>query len=190
VEGAISSEDALVKASLNWKVIQQPIVTCDGIAIEGYKANIRDSDNKVLGVVTDRYKLVQIFEAFGETLFHAEDYMDKLGNEIYQLNKMEVTDELLNDMIKELIPIPSDATELQEKNVHRLREDVIMRFYYAPDLQSLSKSGYRFINAVSDFATHAKPLRETNSYRENLFARTIEGNSLIDKSYQLVKQTA
>ena len=29
-------------------------------------------------------------------------------------------------------------------------------------------NAYRFVNAISDFATHAKPLRETKNYRENL----------------------
>lgn len=50
-----------------------------------------------------------------------------------------------------------------------------MRYFDAPDLKHLGKNGYRFINAVSDFATHAKPLRETANYRENVFAKTIEG---------------
>ena len=35
--------------------------------INGYKANVRETDNKVLGVVTDRYKVVQNFEAFAFT---------------------------------------------------------------------------------------------------------------------------
>lgn len=35
--------------------------------LEGYKANVRDSDRKVLGVVTDRYKIVQNEEAFSFT---------------------------------------------------------------------------------------------------------------------------
>lgn len=50
----------------------------------------------------------------------------------------------------------------------------------------MEKNAYRFLNAVSDFATHAKPLRETANYRENLFAATMEGNPLIDKAYELV----
>lgn len=289
VEGALSSEEALIRAGLNWNVVQRSITTDTGIQIEGYKANIRDSDDKVLGVVTDRYKIVQNRDAFNftddllgkgvryetagslqegrrvwllaklpstyimagdrispylvfsnshdgtgaikvamtpirvvcqntlnlalstadriwtanhtgdielklenakETLIRAEDYMDKLGSEIYQLNNHKITDDYVTEMINELLPIPTDASELQEKNVQKLREDIAIRFYYAPDLLPLPKSAYRFVNAVSDFATHAKPLRETNKYRESLFARTIEGNNLIDKAYQLVKQAA
>ena len=48
-------------------------------------------------------------------------------------------------------------------------------------------NAYKFVNAVSDFATHAKPLRETAKYKENLFLKTVEGNTLIDKAYQMVR---
>ena len=44
---------------------------------------------------------------------------------------------------------------------------------------------YEYIDAL-DFATHAKPLRARKNYRENLFARTVDGNAMIDKAYQLV----
>ena len=41
------------------------------------------------------------------------------------------------------------------------------RYYDAPDLQKVGNNAYRFINAVSNFAT--------------------QGNPLIDKAYQLIK---
>ena len=56
----------------------------------------------------------------------------------------------------------------------------------APDLQGVGKNAYRFVNAVSDFATHAEPLRKTANYKENLFSRTVDGNPMIDKAYQMV----
>lgn len=68
----------------------------------------------------------------------------------------------------------------------RLREDMKKRYFDASDLQDIGKNAYRFINAVSDFATHAQPLGKTANYKENLFARTVEGNPLIGKAYQLV----
>ena len=54
----------------------------------------------------------------------------------------------------------------------------------------MGKNGYRFINAVSDFVTHADPIRKTKSYNENLFLRTIEGNPMIDKAYKMVRAAA
>ena len=61
------SEGALIAAGLNWNVIQEPIFTGKNEPIRGYKANIRDSDRRVLGVVTDRYKVIQNHEAFAFT---------------------------------------------------------------------------------------------------------------------------
>ena len=64
---APTSEDALILAGLNWNVVQQPICTNFGEMIPGYKANIRDSDGKVLGVVGERYQVLQNREAFAFT---------------------------------------------------------------------------------------------------------------------------
>ena len=66
VEGAPSSEDALRLAGLDWKVEQRDLFIKSG-RVEGYKANVRSTDNSVLGVVTDRYKIVQNDEAFAFT---------------------------------------------------------------------------------------------------------------------------
>ncbi len=80
-----------------------------------------------------------------------------------------------------------DATPIQKKNMNRLRDDMMKRYKIAPDLKTVGKNAYRFINAVSDFATHAEPIRRTENYKDNLFARTVDGNPLIDKAYQLVR---
>ena len=120
------------------------------------------------------------------TLFMAENYMNELSKEAGKLNKRKVSDAEVEEYIKMLLPIATDATEVTEKNVKKLREDLKRRYYHAPDLLEVGKNGYRFINAVSDFATHAKPLRETAGYKENLFLKTMEGNPMIDKAYQLL----
>ena len=289
VREAPASEDALRLAGLDWNVVQEAIYTPCREKIEGFKANVRDTDRKVLGVVSDRYKVVQNVEAFSftdellghgvryetagslsggrrvwllarlpreyiiagerispylvfsnthdgsgsvkvavtpvrvvcnntlnlaletaqrsfsmvhtgnisdkitearDTLFKAESYMDRLGAEFEQLHQQKVTDAEVQKYIELLIPMESNATRTQEKNVNRLREDLAMRYYDAPDLQKVGKNAYRFINAVSDFATHAEPLRRTANYSENLFSRTVDGNPLIDRAYQLVKSAA
>lgn len=289
VREAPASEDALRLAGLDWNVVQEPIYTPFREKIEGFKANVRDTDRKVLGVVSDRYKVIQNVEAFSftdellghgvryetagslsggrrvwllarlpreyiiagerispylvfsnthdgsgsvkvavtpvrvvcnntlnlaletaqrsfsmvhtgnisdkitearDTLFKAESYMDRLGAEFEQLHQQKVTDAEVQKYIEILIPMESNATRTQEKNVNRLRENLAMRYYDAPDLQTVGKNAYRFLNAVSDFATHAEPLRRTANYNENLFSRTVDGNPLIDRAYQLVKSAA
>lgn len=67
VQEAVTSAEALKLAGLNWEVKQQPIEVCGGSVIDNYKANVRSTDGKVLGVVSDRYRIVQNAEAFAFT---------------------------------------------------------------------------------------------------------------------------
>lgn len=284
VEEAPNSAEALKLSGLDWNVIQQPIMTEDFVPIPGYKANIRDTDNRVLGVVSDRYRVVQNSEAIaftdallgegvkyetagslqdgkkiwllaklpdkyiiegeqiepylvfssshdgsgaikvamtpirvvcqntlnlalgsakriwstvhvGElaakmdeahsTLQLAEKYMANLGSEFAKLAKIKLTDSKVMEYIEMLLPMDEQPTEIHRKNIKRIREDLKIRYFDAPDLAHVGKNAYRFMCAVSDFATHAKPLRETANYREGVFAKTIEGNPLIDKAYEM-----
>ena len=122
-----------------------------------------------------------------DTLFMAEEYMDCLGVEFEQLRRQKVTDAQVKEYIEMLLPMEKDPTPIQRKNIIRLREDMMKRYYDAPDLQKVGNNAYRFLNAASDFATHSDPLRRTANYNENLFARTVDGNPIIDRAYQLVK---
>ena len=121
-----------------------------------------------------------------DTLFMAENYMDSLGKEFERLRAITMPDKKVMEYMELLLPVEENATPQQKKNIRRLQEDMKIRYFDAPDLQDVGRNAYRFINAVSDFATHAEPLRKTANYRENLFARTVEGNPLIDRAYQLV----
>lgn len=278
------SKEALKLAGLDWKVVQQPIFTDQGM-IHGYKANIRSTDHEVLGVVSDRYKIIQNTDAFSftdellgegvryetagslqkgkkvwllarlpkeyiiagdrispylvfsnthdgsgavraavtpvrvvcnntlnlalntakrsfsmvhtgdirekvqeakQTLFMADQYMESLGREFEKLRKQKISDQKVKEYIELLLPLEEDASQVTERNVTKLRKDMAARYFEAPDLQDVGKNAYRFINAVSDFATHAEPIRRTKNYQENLFMRTYEGNTLIDKAYQIV----
>jgi phage/plasmid-like protein (TIGR03299 family) len=79
VQEAPTSADALRLAGLDWEVVQNPVFTGDGFEIPNYKANVRSSDNTVLGIVTDRYKIVQNSEAFNFT-----DSIIDTGNVLYE----------------------------------------------------------------------------------------------------------
>lgn len=64
IQEAPTSKDALHYAGLDWEVVQTPVYMENGIEIPNYKANIRSTDNSCLGIVTDRYQIVQNTEAF------------------------------------------------------------------------------------------------------------------------------
>ena len=285
VESAPSSKEALELAGLDWQVHQKDISVLWGRTIPGYKANVRDTDGVVLGVVTDKYRVVQNEDAFAftdellgegvkyetagslnggkkvwilarlpreyvisgerispylvfsnthdgsgairvaitpirvvcnntlnlalaraersfsmfhtgninekfeeakKTLFMADTYMEELGKEFERLRSIKVSDAQVEEYVNMLIPLDEDATATQIKNVRTLRNDILTRYFDAPDLKVLGKNAYRFVNAASDFATHANPLRRTANFKENLFAKTVDGNPFIDRAYQLV----
>lgn len=283
---APDSREALKLAGLDWDVTQKKIMTEDKIPVTGFKANVREADNKVLGIVTDRYRVVQNRDAFsftdallGEgvryetagslqggrrtwilaklpqryiisgdeiipylvfmnshdgtgsikaamtpvrvvcqntlnlalseakrswsanhigdingkledaryTLLYADKYMAELGKTIDELNRIRISDRQVLEYIDSLFPQDNNSSEKQGRNMLRMKEDLKARYFDAPDLRHVEKNAYRFVNAVSDFATHSSPLRNTANYKENLFARTVDGNALIDRAYQMVK---
>lgn len=67
VEDSPTSEDAIRLAGLDWNVEQREMFLADGSKVPDAFANVRDKDNRVLGVVGNRYSIVQNSEAFSFT---------------------------------------------------------------------------------------------------------------------------
>ena len=64
VQEAPTSADALIDAGLDWLVEQKDVYTENGSLIPGYKINLRSTDSAALGIVSNRYKVVQNEDAF------------------------------------------------------------------------------------------------------------------------------
>lgn len=95
IKEAPTSRDAIELAGLNWSVNSNPIYDVYGNEIKGFKANTRSSDNSVLGVVTDKYKIVQNIDAFdftdnliGEEMYYETAGSLRKGKTIWLLGKM------------------------------------------------------------------------------------------------------
>jgi len=95
IQEAPTSADAIKYAGLDWLVYSNPIYDANGFEIKGFKANTRSSDGSILGIVTDKYKPVQNFEAFefsdniiGEDLRYESAGSLKNGKTIWLLAKM------------------------------------------------------------------------------------------------------
>ena len=72
IKDAPDSKEAIKVAGLDWKVLQAPVCaipddSCVGFDVPNLFCNYRDSDNKVLGVVSGRYEIVQNEDAFAFT---------------------------------------------------------------------------------------------------------------------------
>lgn len=64
VKESPTSEDAIRLANLDWVVESKPVFDESGKEIPGFKANTRSSDNSILGIVSNKYKIIQNSEAF------------------------------------------------------------------------------------------------------------------------------
>lgn len=263
-------------------MIQKDIYTEDNIKCNGFRANVRDTDNTILGIVTDKYRIVQNTQAFEftdnllgegvryetagslangkriwllakmetanitdekidpflvfsnshdgsnavriaitpirvvcqntlnlamqkasrswsamhtgnidvklqeakETLINAHLYMDNLEKELTLLKRAKIDDNKLRELVDDLIPIK------ENDNIGKIqsqKSEIIYRYYNAPDLKDREESLFRFVNAVSDYATHTEPQRRTANWKENMFFRTVDGNKLIDRAYNMSK---
>lgn len=68
IAGAVTSKDALRLAQLDWHVKSRAVKdSMTGNIIPNWKANVRDIDDSVLGMVSGRYQIVQNDEAFAFT---------------------------------------------------------------------------------------------------------------------------
>ena len=277
VEEAPNSREALHLAGLDWTVDSRPVYDELIREIPGYKANVRSSDNKTLGIVTNRYKIVQNTEAFEFTdnliggnvhyetagslnggkriwllaklpthiilgddvdpylcftnshdgtgsiracmtpvrvvcnntlnlafrttkrqwstkhvgdieakmaearsvLQFADEYMEAMGFHAEKLAKTKVSLADLNAVLDEMFPTKEDDSECKKRNAAKAKEE-IMVCYYAPDLENFRGTAWGAVNAISDFATHNQPRRNTENYRENNWGRVIDGHPVID----------
>lgn len=304
IDSAPTSDEAIKLAGLDWDVVPRPIYDSRGREIKGYKVNQRSSDGKNLGVVSDRYKIVQNSEAFaftdallGEgvryetagslasgkrvwmlarlentticeenmdpflvftnchdgtgavrvaitpvrvvcqntlnfalntanrhwscahkgdiqgkleearyTLESAARYMEALEEEFGELKLKRVTpdkvrqmtDTLMNAEFNELVKKIKkndkvlDIKELArqqkfEEKLARKKNELLNIYFEKSDLKDTEHTAFRFVNAVSDYATHNTDHRNTQNYQENLFMRVTDGHSLIDRAYEIAK---
>ena len=65
--GAVDSANAMQMAGLDWTVSSREIFLGDGTLCNKWYMNVRDTDNMQLGIVGERYKIVQNSEAFAFT---------------------------------------------------------------------------------------------------------------------------
>lgn len=303
IDHFVTSKEAIEYAGLDWDVIPMPIYDKFGKEIPGYKVNTRTSDNKALGVVSGRYKVVQNSEAFaftdallGEgvryetagslssgkrvwmlarmenttiaeenidpylvftnthdgtgavkvaitpvrvvcqntlnialreanrhwscahkgdiqskleearlTLTNANLYMENLEKEFGTLKLKTISDTKVKEMTDTLLSLEfaslaakamkkdSKVINLKEEHqrqkfeekLNRKRDEILTIYHEKPDLVGTEKSAFRFVNAVSDYATHTQDHKQTQHYQENLFMKTVDGNNLIDTAYKL-----
>lgn len=122
-----------------------------------------------------------------ETMDRNTEYMEALVDQLQTLTYISVGRNDVQRFLGQLIPIPEEASSIQEQNVMKLRNDVMNRYDNAPDLKNLPETGYRFIHSLTDHFSHVKPIRNTKNYQERLFSKTLDhGMSIVDRAIEMI----
>ena len=285
IEGTATSEEALHLAHIDYDVVQEAVFTAEGTAVDRYRFNRKSDDGTVIGLVTDRYQVVQNTEAFAftdaligkgcryetagaldnwrtvwmlaalepknimgdtfnnylvfknshdgksavkvcvtpvrvvcqntlncalsgakrtfsmkhvgvidkklhqadEVLELSKNYLTQVEKAYYDLQKIKLSEYKVQQLIEQLFPYPTDenTTKRITDNIQGQRSQ-LLQCYAKDDLANFRGTGYGFVNAVSDWAGHATPLRETSGYYGNLFDKVTNGHPILDKAYELV----
>ena len=286
VVGSPTSRDAIIASGLNWKVESKPIYDSNNHIIPGYKANTRNTDMRVLGIVTDKYKIVQNDEAFDftdslvnegmtyetagalnngkkiwllgkmpstkilsetiepyicfvnthdgtgaikicmtpvrvvcnntlnfalqnakrmwstkhmgninakliearNTLGLVNDYMDSLSSECdYLASKTLTKDDLLKvfDSIYTIDFSKDSARKI--KNINDIK-DSLVSCLNAPDVIPFQNTAYGAMMAITDYADHSIPFRDTKTYSENRWSKIITGHPFVDVMFDGIKR--
>lgn len=152
------SKEALQLAGLDWRVIQKPIETVDRLPVPGFKANLRDTDGRVLGVVTDRYRVVQNEDAFA------------------------FTDKLLGEGVTY-----DTAGSLQDRRRTWLLTKLPQCYIISGDEITPYLVFMNTHDGTGAIKAAMTPVRKNSNYRESLFARTVEGNPMIDRAFAMLQ---
>lgn len=288
IDDAPTSDKALEMAGLGWTVESHDVYV-NGLVVPNAKANVRSDNSSVLGIVSDRYRIVQNQDAFSftdslissgdvryetagslkdgrlvwmlarlnenttilgdkvdpyicftnthdgsgsvrimmtpvrvvcantlniainsasrqwsathvgdferkledaqKTLLLAKDYMVALDEEANKLVDIRVTPATWEEFIHELMP---ESKEMSQRQIITLesRREQLRKTILADDIRKFTGTGWAVVNAVTDFVAHAEPIRATKTYRENVFNRIIQGDNMVDKVVELLRQVA
>ncbi|MDP2663459.1 MAG: DUF932 domain-containing protein [Dehalococcoidia bacterium] len=129
------------------------------------------------------------------TLGLARDYMKELTNAADVLAAMKVSRSDWDQMVKELIPAP-EGDDIKPAVMQRVeeRQELLRGRILVSDLANYrvggQYTGYGVVGAVSDFITHAEPSRKVSGWQERRFERVVEGDPMLDKALDMLRDMA
>lgn len=285
IDNAPTSDRALELSGLNWSV-ESTDVYVNGLIVPKVRANVRADDNSVLGIVSDRYRIVQNKDAFSfidslidsgdvryekagslkngrvvwmlarlnqetnilgdkvdpyicftnthdgsgsvrimmtpirvicanmlnialnsasrqwsathvgdferkledaqKTLLLANNYLTALDEEAHKMVDIKISDTVWEEFVHELLPETPTTSLINLEN----RRDELRSKLLADDIRKFNGTGWAVVNAVTDYVAHTLPIRVRSNYKENRFGRIIQGDAMVDKVVELLRQVA
>ncbi len=116
------------------------------------------------------------------------NYIGAFEKEVDRMKLLTCDKDKVISFLDMLYPIKEEDKDKPRaiKNIQEQRAEVLYRWEYAPDLNGMENSAFRFINAVSDYEDHYEPLRKTDTYREKRFGKNLVNSIKVNEAYELV----
>lgn len=120
------------------------------------------------------------------TLGLAQDYMSGLSREAEELSMIKVAPKQFELLSSKLFPI-TEEMGVRKENSQIMAREQLNAAWQMDDLGSIRGTGWGFINAVSDMATH-KPVRNTEDAKVNAFMYHLDEPNILLRAHKLLKE--
>lgn len=124
-----------------------------------------------------------------ETLGLATTYMNSFRNSAEELHNIKIAPSDFDALQSQMFPITKDMTDRKIDSQLLLR-DQLKHAWDMDDLGNIRGTGWGFMNAVSDMATHKPPVRKSDNYQENAFMYVLDAPTILDAAMKLMNARA
>lgn len=122
-------------------------------------------------------------------LGRADKYMTQLAQEANELYTIKIAPATYVKLVENMFPITGEMSQRKEDSQLLLR-DQLNTAWKMDDLGNIAGTGWGFVNAVADMATHKPPIRKTNYSQENAFLAGVDSPILLDAAAREVRALA
>lgn len=124
-----------------------------------------------------------------ETLGLAKKYMQELNEEAEQMYKVKLTKDDFIKIIGMLYPVTEDMSS-RKASTNRFYQDEMIYAYNQTDLNNIRNTAWGVLNAIADYATHAKPVRGAADSAEpdynGMLAYVLAGMTILNKTREII----
>jgi len=202
IDDAPSSEDAIRIAGLDWS-IEQVQIYAGTKEVDGYFGNVRSDTKECVGIITDKYKIVQNSEAFSfvDDIMAQKDLPCKYetagslfnGRRVWMLVEMP-TRTLLGDEVKNYLWVSNshDGTSSMKAGISPIRvvcnntltaalnsSPRVWSFRHMGDLENRKREAMETLGLATDY------LDELESFAEMMASKKVNIIKFVDKLFPI-----
>jgi phage/plasmid-like protein (TIGR03299 family) len=124
------------------------------------------------------------------TLKLSVSYMDNMEIMAEQYQQKKVTKERMIEIMNIIFPDDPEATMRARGNILDQKQQFLDVYAQGlvSDLKKFKGDAWGLYNGFADYASHIKPLRKTESFKESLFESFIDGNKLLAKAQKAIEE--